>query len=99
VGVGELLAEKEARAKRNVDLFGQACQVVLTLLVLAGWAWTLYLAFLASCEVGHHESQCADRTWSTVRVGVVTVLVTFARLWQVAARRIRRLEDELAERD
>ncbi|MFH8381177.1 hypothetical protein ACH4E7_09555 [Kitasatospora sp. NPDC018058] len=100
--VSELLAQKEAAAKRHADLweslFGKGAQVLLTLLALAGWIWTLYLAFFTSCDAHYGWSHCDDQLSGTVRVGVVTVLVTFVRLWQASARRISRLEDELAER-
>ncbi|MET8625701.1 hypothetical protein ABZW30_18465 [Kitasatospora sp. NPDC004669] len=100
--VSELLARKEAEAKRNADLweslFGKGAQVLLTLLAPAGWIWTLYLAFFTSCDAHYEWSHCNDQLGDTVRVGVVTALVTFLWLWQASARRIRRLEDELAER-
>ncbi|MGA5818612.1 hypothetical protein ACPC54_12235 [Kitasatospora sp. NPDC094028] len=95
MGVAELLAEKDARARRRSATAGRAGTVAVWLVVSAGWLWTGYLAFVDTCEPNGYHRDCANQNSVVIRTALLTGLVTACWLYARAVRRIRRLEEEL----
>ncbi|WP_369183743.1 hypothetical protein [Streptomyces sp. Y1] len=95
MGVAELLAEKDARARRRSAMASRAGTAAVWLVVSAGWLWTCYLAFVDTCGRNGYHDDCARQNSVVIRTGLITALVTVCWLYARAVRRIRQLEEDL----